>query len=197
MPIDLEYELTQGFAARLIAQKTRQLVRRPEFSKSDRNDLRQELTIRLLERYEKFDPEVAHWNVFVTTVVERHVATILERQSASKRLDGHEIVSLGILVTNDDGALIELAQQLGSQHRERVTGYVSTPDEELTDAQFDAQTILERLPPPLQELAEQLLTHTVSELARELKIARSTLDDHVEKIREFLAANSRPDEPEA
>ena len=197
MPIDLEFELTQGFAALLIAQKARQLVRRPEFSKSDRDDLRQELIAHLLERYEKFDPEVAHWNVFVTTVVERHVATILERQSTSKRLDGHDMVSLGILVSDDDGALVELAQQLGTQHRERVTGYASTSDEEVTEAQCDAQAILERLPPPLQKLAEQLMTHTVSELAREWGIPRSTLDDRLEKIRAFLADGDHVEQPEA
>ena len=39
----------------------------------------------LLRRLAKFDPTIAHYNVFVTTVIERYSATIIEHRTAESR----------------------------------------------------------------------------------------------------------------
>ena len=114
MTIDLERELTTGFAAHLIRQKAKQLIRRPEFAKSDQPDLEQELSLRVIEAFPKFDPEVAHWNAFVTTIVERNVASILEFETAEKRCSEEGIESLNTLVTDSDGNLVQRAQTIGT-----------------------------------------------------------------------------------
>ena len=75
--VDLTQELTTGFAARLIRRKAKQIVGKAYLTPSDRPEVEHILTMRLLERLSKFDPEKAHWNAFVTVVIEKHVATVL------------------------------------------------------------------------------------------------------------------------
>lgn len=93
---DLERLLTTGFAARAIRQKASQLVARAGFSPSDQEDLEQELRLHLLCRLSKFDPDVAHWNVFVRTLVERHAATLVTQRRVRIRAvseDLHQVAT--------------------------------------------------------------------------------------------------------
>src|SRR5262249_7843035 len=68
------------FARGIIRRKVRLLVSRAGFTKQDRQDLEQELVLRLLQSLDLFDPEQAHPNVFITTVIERAVAMILRER---------------------------------------------------------------------------------------------------------------------
>lgn len=77
--------VTSGFAARAIRQKARQLAGRSGFSISEQDDIEQELRLHLFRRLPKFNPQVAHWNVFVRTLVERHTATLATQRLKAKR----------------------------------------------------------------------------------------------------------------
>ena len=68
--VDIDHELTRGFAAQLIRRKAKQIARRFAFKSLDRQELEQEMRLRLWTRFWKFDPEKAHWNAFATTVIE-------------------------------------------------------------------------------------------------------------------------------
>lgn len=183
MSINLVHELTRGFAARLIRQKARQLVRRPEFTESDGRDLEQELGLRVIEAWPRFDPSVAHWNAFVTTVIERHVASILEYKTAGKRFDENGVESLSALVDDGEGNLVQRAETIGQEHRDRLTGGTTPTVTEISDLRLDLERIEATLTPELQAVFEGLKTKTASELARELGIPRQTLVGHVRKLR--------------
>ena len=72
------------FTRGIIRRKINQLVRRSGFSQQERDDLEQDLLVRVLQSLPKFDPDQAHRNKFITTVVERYVANILRDRSAGK-----------------------------------------------------------------------------------------------------------------
>jgi hypothetical protein len=186
MPIDLERELTEGFAARLIREKARQLIRRPEFTRSDLPDLEQEITLHVLQRFEKFDADIAHWNAFVTTLVEHCVASMLEHRSAAKR-DESDCVSLSVMVEDGDGRLVEMSQQIGPQHREAVTGRRDRDPADLADLRSDVATVLARLTPEERELCERLKTESLSAIARDKGVPRMTLAYAVQKLRQTFA----------
>ena len=97
-----------SFAARLIRRKARELSSRPGFSSSDRDEIEQQLRLILLKRLDKFDPAVAHYNAFVTTVVERYSATILEHRRAESRSHRRYGGSLNQMVDDGDGNQIEM-----------------------------------------------------------------------------------------
>ena len=77
---DLQHLVTCGFAARAIRYKARQLAGRHGFSRSEREDIEQELRLDLLRRLSKFNPAIAPWNVFVRTLVERQTATLVAQR---------------------------------------------------------------------------------------------------------------------
>src|SRR5689334_8458675 len=85
MQVDWDHELSAGFAGNYIRRKARQLIGKTGFTLSDRPDIEQELAIKVVQCISRFDPTRGHWNAFVATVVERHVATILKSRRARKR----------------------------------------------------------------------------------------------------------------
>jgi RNA polymerase sigma-70 factor (ECF subfamily) len=61
------------------------LAGRHGFSISDRDDIEQELRLHLLRRLAKFDPDIAPWNAFVQTLLERHAATLVAQRRRKTR----------------------------------------------------------------------------------------------------------------
>lgn len=185
--VDIDHELTEGFAAKLIRIKAKQVCRRVGFRTFDRQELEQELRLRLWKQFDKFDPEKAHWNVFATTVIERHVATILERERRIKRRKGARLLSLTDLVEDFDGELTELANTIGPEDREGLTGrYVDTAENQ-TDLKVDVADVVCDLPDDLRELCELLKTYNIQEAAERLGLPRTTVSARVKRLREIFS----------
>jgi RNA polymerase sigma factor (sigma-70 family) len=181
--VDIDHELTKGFAAKLIRRKAKQLAARAGFTKADRQDLEQEMKLRVWQRLPQFDPSKAHWNAFVTTIVERHAATILQRARRTKRFEDNPHVSLSELVEDCDNVLVELAETIGPQHKELLTGrYVDTA-ENLSDLKLEVEEVVAALPDDLRRLCELLKFHNVKDAAREMGIPRTTASSMVARLR--------------
>jgi len=172
------------FAARLITRKARELVRRAGFSSSDTEDIEQELTLVLLRRLGKFDSSVAHYNAFVTTIVERYAATILQHRSADMRTHRRNGGSLNVNVTDDNGHAVELVATICSSQQSQRTGQAERPHEEASDLIRDVADVLEQLPPQLRELCERLKRGSVSQVACETGFSRKTLYRRLAQIRQ-------------
>lgn len=193
--IDVEHELTGGFAARLIRRKAKQLVGRAGFTQADRPDLEQEMTLRVWQALPKFDPAKAHWNAFVTTIVERHVATILQRARRVKRLEGAIPVSLSEQVEDCEDVPFELGATLEARHQELLTGrYVETA-ENLSDLKLDLEEVVAGLSQDLRRLCELLKSHNVTEAARRMGIPRTTASSMVSRLRAVFAEAGLKDFP--
>jgi RNA polymerase sigma-70 factor (ECF subfamily) len=181
--VDLEEELATGFAARLIRRKARQLVGRAGYTRSDRSEVEQDLRIFLLSRLSKFDPEVSHWNAFVTMALERHVATILEKRRRQKRESSQNITSLSTQVPDECGQKVDLARMLGVEHREPLTGRYTVEDSGRVEAVVDVQELMSRLPEELRDLCERLKTDSIAKISRDLGVPRSTINDRIYRLR--------------
>jgi RNA polymerase sigma-70 factor (ECF subfamily) len=157
-------KFTQG----IIRRKIKQLVGRAGLTRQDREDLEQELILRLLQSLHLFDPDKAHRNVFVTTVIERAVAMILRERLAKKR-NGGAVQSL--------------------DHAREKTGDSTEPvdprrsHEEQVDLALDLAESLAKLPDDLRDLAERLKTQSLSQAARDLGVQPSTLQRRVQRLR--------------
>ncbi len=184
--IDIEQELTSGFAAKLIRRKAKQLVGRAGFTRSDRADLEQEMKLRVWQRFGRFDPRIAHWNAFVTTIVERHVATILQAARRKKRLEGETLTSLSELVEDCDSELVELGETISPEQKEPLMGcYVATGEEQCA-LKLDVADVMANLPDDLRELCELLKFHNVKDAAREMGIPRTTASSMVSRLRQIF-----------
>ena len=69
----------------IIYRKARQLVGKPFLPGEDINDIKQNLTVDVLERLAKHDPGKSNRDTFVPRVVNRCAATMSERGGAIKR----------------------------------------------------------------------------------------------------------------
>ena len=172
------------FAAGLVRRKARELCYQAGFSRCDRADIEQELTLALLRRLSKFDPAIAHYNAFVTTVVERYSATLIAHQRAESRDYSRLGRSLNSTVEDADGLKVEIGSTLTSDCHERRTGQSSVSGETQSDLAMDVAAILKQLPPELADICERLKRGTISEVAIDLGIPRSSLCTLLTRLRE-------------
>lgn len=151
------------FARAVIAHKARRYAGRSEFADMDAEDLEQEFTFRLLKSLSRFDRGKAHPNAFVSTVLARAEAMHFRERMAGKR---------------DPGVLQSL----------NAPGASEPPDpgreDDRIDLAADLKEVLAELPPDLRDLAGRLTNRSLSEVARDLKIPRSTLQRRVQRLRQ-------------
>jgi RNA polymerase sigma-70 factor (ECF subfamily) len=183
MVYDDSNEQVNRFARGIIRRKIKQIIGRAGFKTQDGEDLEQELILRLLQRWPFFNPNVAHRNVFTTTVIERFVATILRDKQAEKR-DHRRVTSLNVTVNIGEDETAELADTISQRELDAQRGRSLRRDEELAQLRQDLAEIIAKLPEKLKALAERLKTETVSEIARDMGVPRTTLDGWVRWLRQ-------------
>jgi len=191
--IDIDHELTKGFASRVIALKAKQLIGRAGFKKADRKDLEQEMKLRIWQRLSSFDPDKSHWNAFVVTVVERHAATILQRARRHKRFNGETPISLSELSEDHDGELVELGDLVGIEHLENTTGRWVDRFENQADLKISVDELLPALPKKLRRLCELLETCNVQESAARMGVHRTTAFRMLREVREIFSVSGFED----
>ena len=167
------------FAKGIICRKARQIIGRAGFTAQDRDDIEQELVLRLLQRLPKFDPAKSHRNVFVTTVIERSVASILRDRQAEKR-DHRRVTSLNVMIDINDEGPVEMSETISEDARRPGPDRTA---EELTQLRVDVAEVVDDLPPRLRDLAERLKVGSKSEVARDLGLPPTTILRWLERLR--------------
>jgi RNA polymerase sigma-70 factor (ECF subfamily) len=171
------------FTRGIIRRKIKQIIGRVGFSKQDREDLEQDLLIRVLQSLPQFDPDVAHRNKFITTVVERYVANILRNKRADKRVHWG-VTSLSVLIEISEEGTTELAQTIGERELDNRILRKRRSPEELAQLELDMKDVIATLPDSWQTLLELRKTRTMQEVAEEMDVPRSTLNHWIHRIRE-------------
>ena len=167
----------------VVRRKVRQIIGRAGFQRQDAEWLEQELILRILQSLPAYDPARGHRNPFLTTVVERYVATILRDKQAAKR-DCRRISSLNAMIDVPGEGPVELAETIGQRELDAQRGRCARSDEDLAQFVCDIADVVATLPDPLRDLAERLKTQTVSEAARDSGIPRTTLHSRIRSIRQ-------------
>ncbi|MEZ6097142.1 MAG: sigma-70 family RNA polymerase sigma factor [Pirellulaceae bacterium] len=169
----------------IIRLKVSQLVGRHGFRLQDREQLVQELAARLWQSLQSYDPNQSHRNSFVTTVVERSVASIIRDQYAEKR-DDRRVLSLNQNVKQRDGSHGELAQLVSASDGRSRRGVEPKSEQELTELKSDVEQCLNELPVELRELAEELKYKSVVQIARDRGVSRGKVRSLVNELRKRL-----------
>ncbi len=158
------------YATRYAKRKASQLAGHFGFSKSDRADIVQELLLDLVRRWPKYDPKRGEPEVFIRRVLWARVSTLIKQKLALKRQFDYEAATL------DE----EADEEVTTNFR---TGLPRRIDQEHADLASDVTTVLAQMTAEERDLCERLQSQTLSEIARELGIPRSTLADRVQKLR--------------
>lgn len=175
--IDLE-----RFDYGIVRRKVRQLIGNHGFREQDREQLEQELIMRILQGFKSYDPTQSHRNAFVTTIVERSVASIIRDKCAEKR-DHRRVSSIHNHVHSCNGQLLELVETLDQNADNARRGRQPIDASDHCDLACDLDQLLSKLPEDLRKLAEALKHHSVSEISREWGVPRTTLRQRVLELR--------------
>ncbi len=170
------------FTRGIIRRKIKQLIGRAGFTKQDWEDLEQDMVVRVLQALKSFDPDHAHRNKFVTAVVERYVANILRDKQARKR-DHRRITSINVTISIRDEGPTELTQTIGQRELDARRGRHPRSSDELAQLARDVAEVIGKLPAELRELAERLKSESVSDIARDMGVPRTTLNEIVRRLR--------------
>ena len=157
---------------RLVRIKANQLVGRYGFTRSDREDVEQELLLDLLVRLRRFDPARARRFTFVRLVVNRCVASLIRRRRTASRDYRRANVSLDELLWDGKRAGRFLEPALD--------------DTQQRDLRIDLTEALESLPVRYREVAEELRDGNLWTAAQQQRRTREAVRRMREHIRRHL-----------
>lgn len=180
----MEPDLTR-FEYGIIHRKTQQLINQGDFHWQDRDFIQQELTSRLLQGLQSFDPDLGvHRNSFATTIIERSVATLIRRQRTHRqRTQGS--VSLNVRIDSEQGRQ-ELGTMLSQQEYDNRRGRQYRSAQDAIDLNSDVESCVASLPDELRDLAEELKHKTLTQIASDRNLPRTTLRHSLLKLREHF-----------
>jgi RNA polymerase sigma-70 factor (ECF subfamily) len=171
------------YAARLIRHKAYQLIGTAGFTASDRQDLEQEMVLDLIMRLPKFDENKATHKTFVARIIERKISKLIRHRTQEIRDYRREGRSLNEQIVGDDGAAVERGDTLAHDEVDRRLSKRQLTRQEHLDLVIDMADVISLLPDHLRRLCELLQTDNVSDAARQAGIPRTTINDHVRKLR--------------
>ncbi len=168
LPADHDFD---PVAHQIIRGKARKLVAQGAISPGEREDLEQDLALKLVRSRTAFHPDRGAWHAFVKTVVERHAITLDEHRHAAKRDPGR---CAPPRVT---------AATVGDEDLHRCQRHVVRTDEEFADLRHDVAHALAGAPAHLRDLAARLMHGSPAQAARVLGIDPTTLYAQVRQLR--------------
>lgn len=154
----------------LIRTKARRMARRSGLCDADRNDLEQDMMVKLLRVAAKYDPSRHTWPAFVTMVVHRLGLNFLRNLWERRR---------GASPSGDEGVPVESDEPLG--------GASDWSAQEWSDLEMDVQEAIESLPDDLKVIARELMRSTPTGAARKAGLPRTSFLRIVARIRRRFA----------
>jgi RNA polymerase sigma-70 factor (ECF subfamily) len=169
--------MLDAYGKKLIAVMARKQVGKAGFTEADRPDIEQELAIDLFLRMRHYDPARGMRSTFMTCVVEREVARLIEARQTPRRSWQRRMHSLNAPIVDGED----------SERIDALIDPMSLSAQEQMILQLDVSLALDSLPDDLRELGERLLEGPMAEVARELGLPRSTLYGRLDRLRKALS----------
>ncbi len=163
------------YAESTIRVKARQLIGTAGFTRSDVEDVEQEMRLELLLRLPKFDPARASYNTFVNCVTERKCAKLIRHRRQEMRDYQRRSCSLDDRVEGAYGGTVARAETVDQDELDIRTDKRGRSREEQNQLRTDVSFALSKLPDDLRRIAECVMgTRTLVEAARQLGMQRTT-----------------------
>ncbi len=175
--------ITTDYVQQLIQVKARQLTHKPGFSRSDQEDLEQDLTVHVLKQAHHFDASRGCVHTFISRVVDSALAMQLRSRRRRKRAAGFRSGSLEDAILHGQKGKGSLADMLDEADGCRRSGADARSGQERAELQSDTRRVLAELPPNLQVIAALRGDATDAAIARELGVSRRQVHNAAQAIR--------------
>ncbi|MCC6427343.1 MAG: hypothetical protein IT435_11050 [Phycisphaerales bacterium] len=163
----------------LFISKARRLSRRRGLSRSDFEDIGQDLRTHLIQQAAKFDPTITTWEQFVSYISDKRGISFLRYVFAEKRSPLREECSLNDPVLDGDGRVVE---------RHQTTPEASRTWQRLYELKRDVADVRATLPTELHRQIMDALARgaTINSIAVEFGISRRAAERHIGDIRQVF-----------
>lgn len=167
--------------------KAKQLIRRPEFTIDEIEDIKQELTLHVFEHRHKFDPQIAKYTTFFSRLIDNKVSNMIRYRKQAKRDCRRANCSLNDHIFDEDGETIERAATISQDEIDMRADRRHRNINDETDFQIDISQVLAALPENLRQIAKLLMKYTIAEVVRRCGIPRSTFyDKYIKPLEKYL-----------
>ena len=155
------------------------LLKKTAFQRDELEDIFQDLAEILLRRASKFAPHRGHWHTFVSVVLKNAALDLHDNRRALKRNRQSEVNILDVYVLRDGNG--------EADEWDILCRPIDLMEEEINQCTVnDWLCILKSLPLSLQDLVKQLLTMSVSDIARKRGKSRASVYKDIKKLRAIL-----------
>ena len=179
---DLEPNADQ-FLSRLIRKKSRQIVGQAGSASVDEVDIEQELRLKVVKHLSAYNGEKGHLYPFLTAVVERQAANVVRHQKAGKRRS-HGTVYLSVEVKVEGEGRTELGATISDREANARLCRTSRSDHEASDLKHDVEAVIAKLTPDERVVCKRLKYDSITQIAHDLDIPRSTIYDMLARWRQ-------------
>ncbi len=159
------------YALTLIRFKSRQLVGRYGFTRSDSEDIEQDLILDLLTRLDRYDARKGRPATFIRMVIDRRVASLIRERTSGARDYRRRAASLD-----------ELSDAFGDSNLAEP----AIDDRPQRDLEIDIAEALVSLTDGLGTIAEELRDDTLASVARAHGCSREVMRRHAKEIRQHF-----------
>lgn len=174
------------YAKRLIRFKARQICRRPGFSRSDREDVQQELWEAVVRKAHLFDPERSSLDTFIDRVVGCGIRMLLRDRRRRKRANGFHTRSLDEQVRHGDRGAESLSAGVGDDDRGRHRGSLPEDKIERREAADAVEHALRSMPTHVRDVCRLVMGGSISSAARDLGVSRRQIRNALDEARAYF-----------
>lgn len=189
MTFDATFAEFEDYASTFIKLRAVKLKEILGLSRSDIDDLRQDLTIHLIERMPLYDPEKSTPKGFIVMVLNNRIRTIIRLYRESMEALNLTTLSLEEEFSDDDSQPIQRFETIDEEEALLSAGLIRRRMLDHIEMKADVARFLEKLPKRLRDLCLLLQEKPIAQAARETGLSRQKIHDELVRMR-LLAEQS-------
>ena len=171
------FEGLDDYAVNLIRYKTRRLIGQAGYTRSDQEDIEQDLSIHLRQQLPKHDPRKGTLKTFVNTVLDNKIRTMVSARLTSQFDFRQHDCSLDEMIEADTGDTVSRTEAIDAEEYLMATGRLNRRTLDVVELRIDVQCAVSMLPADLQDLCARLQERTIVDIAREDGVSRHKIDE--------------------
>ncbi|MFM2094092.1 MAG: hypothetical protein RIS70_1216 [Planctomycetota bacterium] len=171
-----------AFTLAYVRKRARQLIGKHGFRDSDRDEIEQALLLKLAKRLHQADSDDPKWKAYVATAVSHGIASMIRDKQAEKR-DHRKTSSINALVGKDEDGPVALSDTIGPSEANARLGIAPRSDAAMAELGMDVTDVMTQLPDDLRDLCVRLQHSSVSQIARDMGVPRTTISAAVGRLR--------------